>query len=136
MLNKLFRLFGYEIVKLQSLKDIYFEADGKNPYDQSVEVTEDKTTLDESEVPEEVIKPIVKKRQTSITIHFKDDRCLCWENISDVDDKRFQYADLYTWYFSRTTPLFMFKHNNGETIFRREDILRIERTKTTIVDED
>ena len=130
LLNKLFKLFGYELVKLKSLKDIDFEADGKNPYDQPVEEPKEIIPVKEE------VKPIVKKRKTSISILFKNDRSLCWENISDVDDKRFQYADLYTWFFSRTTPLFMFRHNEGETIFRREDILRIERTKTIIVDKE
>lgn len=130
MLNKLFKLFGYELVKLKSLKDIAFDKeDSEDEFDFPKEIIPIKEE-------EEVVKPKVKKKNTSLTILFKDDKSLSWETLNDFDNKSFPYADLYTWFFSRTTPLFMFRHNNGETIFRREDIVRIERTKTITVDKD
>lgn len=71
-----------------------------------------------------------KFKISELTIYFKDNIVLSWSNESKLDSKLFPWQEFYKWYLTKNTPLYCFIDNKQETIFRREDIIRVIRLKT------
>lgn len=133
MLNKILQYFNLKLVKLEpkvSLKDINF--DKEEPSAIILEKYKNENTSIKEEINKEIKKEI--KKVSTLIIHFSQGHSLSWSNDNTFKDKKvFPWSDFYTWYFSRTTPLFVFKHSDGETIFKREDIVRVEYLKPKII---
>lgn len=126
MLNKLLALFGYQLNKLEPksfLKDINF--DENDEVDKKVEYFEPNTK--DTVIPVEK-NTCPKKKISELTIYLNSKEKLVWT--AEIDEKNnFPWNDFYTWYFSRDTPIFVFKSKTGESVFKRADIVRFELLK-------
>jgi len=66
---------------------------------------------------------VVKKNE--LTIKTKDGVTLSWAVDNWTGTKRIEpWKEFYKWFFGRTGELFVMHYNDGETMFRRSDIVR------------
>lgn len=126
MINTLLKLFNLKLIKLEEpsfLKDI-----------KNTEVTQTKS--EELEVVKDkdldVVIPLRKMKVSTLTIYFENNFSNTWTVEDPIDSVKFPWVDFYSWYVVKETPFFSFKHSTGETIFRRKDIIRIERTNPVV----
>lgn len=90
----------------------------------------------EDSIEKEVKENIRKVKISELTIYFKDNNVLSWSHETEIDCNIFPWQEFYKWYLTKNTPLYCFIDNKQETIFRREDIIRVIRLKTYQVEKN
>lgn len=126
MINAILKLFNLKLIKLEEpsfLKDIEANTNTQVKTEEP-EVVKDKDL--------EVVIPLRKMKVSTLTIYFENNFSTTWTVEDPIDSVKFPWADFYLWYVVKETPFFSFKHSTGETIFRRKDIIRIERTNPVV----
>lgn len=149
MFKKLFAKLGFKRYSKpwyqtnRDTQDSTFDlGETENLYDQGKKFNTETDHLydnkDENFLKEEV--PLVTEKNKikiqTLEVIFRNNTSITWTTETLLDDKTFPFDNFYKWYFTKYTPLYLFKDKIGETIIKRDDIFIVKRRKLGIVDKE
>ena len=74
----------------------------------------------------------VVKKHNNLMIKMKDGQIFYWHVRNwDGVSKTKPWRRFYTWFFGRTGDIFVMRSKQGETVFKRKDIMRFTVEATT-----
>ena len=133
MFNKIFCFFNPKFCKEHQIKWEELKSEHEQKL-RDLEI-ENARKLEEVKPKEKLIistpVKVEKKKISKLKITFTDNSFISWNNSDDIKYNQFHWKDFFKWYLTKTTPLFVFKHKNGQTIIRR-DLVKLAEVNDTI----